>query len=166
MVFWIFMQRVKTNGAIDEDKQDLVAANGSVVRGTLVTEKTSDPPCSSLVFGYLNLFSDGVVSIFFWYQITGQYITQSWFWSFTIHITEVSVFNIQMHFVWILQHNFTDGMALGSAFLLHGSVGGWSRTLFLLAHEIPQEVSSQHNFFMHDCKSLSSIWSEKQWFLS
>ncbi|KAL9224463.1 hypothetical protein vseg_000492 [Gypsophila vaccaria] len=52
---------------------------------------------SNLVFGYLNLFSDGV-------------------------------------------HNFTDGMALGSAFLLYGSVGGWSRTLFLLAHEIPQEV--------------------------
>lgn len=39
-----------------------------------------------------------------------------------------------------LQHNFTDGMALGSAFLLYGSVGGWSRTLFLLAHELPQEV--------------------------
>ncbi|PKA64367.1 IAA-alanine resistance protein 1 [Apostasia shenzhenica] len=37
-------------------------------------------------------------------------------------------------------HNFTDGMALGSAFLLHGSVGGWSRTVFLLAHELPQEV--------------------------
>ncbi|XP_050374164.1 IAA-alanine resistance protein 1 [Argentina anserina] len=52
---------------------------------------------NNLVFGYLNLFSDGV-------------------------------------------HNFTDGMALGSAFLLHGTVGGWSRTLFLLAHEIPQEV--------------------------
>ncbi|RCV31447.1 hypothetical protein SETIT_6G178000v2 [Setaria italica] len=52
---------------------------------------------SNLVFGYLNLFSDGV-------------------------------------------HNFTDGMALGSAFLLQGSVGGWSRTLFLLAHELPQEV--------------------------
>ncbi|CAJ1938921.1 unnamed protein product [Sphenostylis stenocarpa] len=51
----------------------------------------------SLVFGYLNLFSDGV-------------------------------------------HNFTDGMALGSAFLLYGSVGGWSRTLFLLAHELPQEI--------------------------
>jgi zinc transporter ZupT len=43
--------------------------------------------------------------------------------------------------VWIMQHNFTDGMALGSAFLLHGSVGGWSRTLFLLAHELPQEVT-------------------------
>ncbi|KAF3324126.1 IAA-alanine resistance protein 1 [Carex littledalei] len=57
-------------------------------------EETSS---SSLVFGYLNLISDGV-------------------------------------------HNFTDGMALGSAFLLHGSVGGWSRTLFLLAHELPQEV--------------------------
>lgn len=40
----------------------------------------------------------------------------------------------------ILQHNFTDGIALGSAFLLYGSVGGWSRTLFLLAHELPQEV--------------------------
>ncbi|KAL7110900.1 hypothetical protein ACP275_05G054800 [Erythranthe tilingii] len=52
---------------------------------------------SNLVFGYLNLFSDGV-------------------------------------------HNFTDGMALGSAFLLYGSVGGWSRTLFLLAHELPQEI--------------------------
>ncbi|XP_011028121.1 PREDICTED: IAA-alanine resistance protein 1, partial [Populus euphratica] len=37
-------------------------------------------------------------------------------------------------------HNFTDGMALGSAFLLYGSVGGWSRTLFLLAHELPQEI--------------------------
>lgn len=31
-------------------------------------------------------------------------------------------------------------MALGSAFMLYGSVGGWSRTLFLLAHELPQEV--------------------------
>ncbi|KAL8137951.1 hypothetical protein V2J09_003952 [Rumex salicifolius] len=37
-------------------------------------------------------------------------------------------------------HNFTDGIALGSAFLLYGSIGGWSRTLFLLAHELPQEV--------------------------
>ncbi|CAL5430311.1 unnamed protein product [Camellia sinensis] len=37
-------------------------------------------------------------------------------------------------------HNFTDGMALGSAFLLYGSVGGWSRNLFLLAHELPQEI--------------------------
>ncbi|XP_078429506.1 ZIP metal ion transporter family isoform X2 [Wolffia australiana] len=52
---------------------------------------------SNIVFGYLNLFSDGV-------------------------------------------HNFTDGMALGSAFLLHGSVGGWATTLFLLAHELPQEI--------------------------
>lgn len=33
-------------------------------------------------------------------------------------------------------------MALGSAFLLYGPVGGWSRTLFLLAHELPQEVRS------------------------
>lgn len=60
-------------------------------------EKAPSISNSNLVFGYLNLFSDGV-------------------------------------------HNFTDGMALGSAFLLHGSVGGWSRTLFLLAHELPQEV--------------------------
>ncbi|EPS67044.1 hypothetical protein M569_07735, partial [Genlisea aurea] len=52
---------------------------------------------SNLVFGYLNLFSDGV-------------------------------------------HNFTDGMAMGTAFLLHGSMGGWSRTLFLVAHELPQEI--------------------------
>ncbi|CAL5354597.1 unnamed protein product [Camellia sinensis] len=39
----------------------------------------------------------------------------------------------------MVEHNFTDGIALGSAFLLYGSVGGWSRTLFLLAHELPQE---------------------------
>jgi len=45
-----------------------------------------------------------------------------------------------MQNILILQHNFTDGMALGSAFLLYGSVGGWSRTMFLLAHELPQEV--------------------------
>lgn len=38
-------------------------------------------------------------------------------------------------------HNFTDGMALGAAFVHHGAVGGWSRTLFMLAHELPQEVS-------------------------
>ncbi|XP_042022563.1 IAA-alanine resistance protein 1-like [Salvia splendens] len=62
-----------------------------------VEKKTPIKSQSSLVFGYLNLFSDGV-------------------------------------------HNFTDGMALGSAFLLYGSVGGWSRTLFLLAHELPQEI--------------------------
>ncbi|KAJ1268799.1 hypothetical protein BS78_07G161500 [Paspalum vaginatum] len=62
-----------------------------------LSNETSSISNSNLVFGYLNLFSDGV-------------------------------------------HNFTDGMALGSAFLLHGSVGGWSRTLFLLAHELPQEV--------------------------
>ncbi|ERN11036.1 IAA-alanine resistance protein 1 isoform X1 [Amborella trichopoda] len=62
-----------------------------------VSRKEVATPSSNIVFGYLNLFSDGV-------------------------------------------HNFTDGMALGSAFLLYGSVGGWSRTLFLLAHELPQEI--------------------------
>ncbi|XP_057777696.1 IAA-alanine resistance protein 1 [Salvia miltiorrhiza] len=70
-----------------------------VSNGNLNSVETKAPikSQSSLVFGYLNLFSDGV-------------------------------------------HNFTDGMALGSAFLLYGSVGGWSRTLFLLAHELPQEI--------------------------
>lgn len=70
-----------------------------ISNGNVESFERSEPikPQSSLVFGYLNLFSDGV-------------------------------------------HNFTDGMALGSAFLLYGSVGGWSRTLFLLAHELPQEI--------------------------
>ncbi|KAF9603243.1 hypothetical protein IFM89_034576 [Coptis chinensis] len=85
-------KRVMTKGATDEDKPDTDA-----VESTPASETKPDSSSSNLVFGYLNLFSDGV-------------------------------------------HNFTDGMALGSAFLLHGSVGGWSRTLFLLAHEIPQEV--------------------------
>ncbi|GMH01947.1 hypothetical protein Nepgr_003786 [Nepenthes gracilis] len=72
-------------------KSDIDAAS------VTMSQQTPAQPPSNLVFGYLNLFSDGV-------------------------------------------HNFTDGMALGSAFLLYGSVGGWSRTLFLLAHELPQEV--------------------------
>jgi zinc transporter ZupT len=92
----IYLQR-KTSASDATDKSD---------SGTEITsDGKSDKPeqvetrSSSLVFGYLNLFSDGV-------------------------------------------HNFTDGMALGSAFLIYGSVGGWSRTMFLLAHELPQEVST------------------------
>ncbi|XP_023550023.1 IAA-alanine resistance protein 1 isoform X2 [Cucurbita pepo subsp. pepo] len=77
-------------------KQDLDAANGTTADVKTLQEFPAKTP-SNLVFGYLNLFSDGV-------------------------------------------HNFTDGMALGSAFLLYGSVGGWSRTVFLLAHELPQEI--------------------------
>lgn len=78
------------------DNEPISSGTDSVPSKPLSSEDSSVSN-SNLVFGYLNLFSDGV-------------------------------------------HNFTDGMALGSAFLLHGSVGGWSRTLFLLAHEIPQEV--------------------------
>ncbi|KAK3004830.1 hypothetical protein RJ639_019331 [Escallonia herrerae] len=79
-----------------EEKLDPDATIGSTKSINSMVEK--EPARSSnLVFGYLNLFSDGV-------------------------------------------HNFTDGMALGSAFLLYGSIGGWSRTLFLLAHELPQEI--------------------------
>lgn len=89
--------RKRNNATGDRDnKQDVDAANDSSHDAkSLDGEPTQSP--KNLVFGYLNLFSDGV-------------------------------------------HNFTDGMALGSAFLLHGTVGGWSRTIFLLAHEIPQEV--------------------------
>jgi hypothetical protein len=64
-----------------------------------------------------------------------------------LDLMEVHTINI-----WIMQHNFTDGMALGSAFLLHGSVGGWSRTLFLLAHELPQEVR-----FLHKLTAVSNL---------
>ncbi|XP_010271119.1 PREDICTED: IAA-alanine resistance protein 1 [Nelumbo nucifera] len=87
----VLRKRITTSGG-SEAKPDSDFTNGKIA----LSEKGSNPP-SNLVFGYLNLFSDGV-------------------------------------------HNFTDGMALGSAFLLYGSVGGWSRTLFLLAHELPQEV--------------------------
>ncbi|KAL5553337.1 hypothetical protein UlMin_040738 [Ulmus minor] len=89
----------KRHTAIDgaEDKQGVDAAKSSATSIKDLHEEEHAEASTNLVFGYLNLFSDGV-------------------------------------------HNFTDGMALGSAFLLHGSVGGWSRTLFLLAHELPQEV--------------------------
>ncbi|KAF3793787.1 IAA-alanine resistance protein 1 [Nymphaea thermarum] len=90
----------KRRGPIELDENEKKVPNFSKNDVSAVPDLTdehlSNQP-SNLVFGYLNLFSDGV-------------------------------------------HNFTDGMALGSAFLLHGSVGGWSRTLFLLAHELPQEV--------------------------
>ncbi|XP_027342430.1 IAA-alanine resistance protein 1 isoform X2 [Abrus precatorius] len=89
-------KRVGSN-ASKGDNLDASAVDGSTdnIKSLNVKEPVRSP--TSLVFGYLNLFSDGV-------------------------------------------HNFTDGMALGSAFMLYGSVGGWSRTLFLLAHELPQEV--------------------------
>ncbi|GMP92863.1 hypothetical protein CsSME_00042934 [Camellia sinensis var. sinensis] len=88
-------KRKTGSGAGEDNISD--APNGSTDHIKSVVEKEPSHSPSNLVFGYLNLFSDGV-------------------------------------------HNFTDGMALGSAFLLYGSVGGWSRTLFLLAHELPQEI--------------------------
>ncbi|RWW67784.1 hypothetical protein BHE74_00024746, partial [Ensete ventricosum] len=90
----LLRKRANTSGASIGSVKASNATNDSANQQSSIGETA---PQSSLVFGYLNLFSDGV-------------------------------------------HNFTDGMALGSAFLLHGSVGGWSRTLFLLAHELPQEV--------------------------
>ncbi|GLT96823.1 hypothetical protein SLE2022_144200 [Rubroshorea leprosula] len=90
------LQKRKTF-CVSDDKSEIDAADSSPHNLKSLTEEVPAQSSSNLVFGYLNLFSDGV-------------------------------------------HNFTDGMALGSAFLLHGSVGGWSRTLFLLAHELPQEV--------------------------
>ncbi|PHU17368.1 IAA-alanine resistance protein 1 [Capsicum chinense] len=89
------LRKRNTGSSAAEDNTALDAANGSTNSTSFGEEQAK--PQSSLVFGYLNLFSDGV-------------------------------------------HNFTDGMALGSAFHLYGSVGGWSRTVFLLAHELPQEI--------------------------
>ncbi|XP_062172336.1 IAA-alanine resistance protein 1 isoform X2 [Alnus glutinosa] len=90
------LRKRSTGAGAREDKADVDFAN-NFTEDTHLKEKEPSQSSTNLVFGYLNLFSDGV-------------------------------------------HNFTDGMALGSAFLLYGSVGGWSRTLFLLAHELPQEV--------------------------
>jgi zinc transporter 7 len=91
-----------SNGSKDKSlRKRKTSASDAADKPKSGAESTSIPEqvekSSSLVFGYLNLFSDGV-------------------------------------------HNFTDGMALGSAFLIYGSVGGWSRTMFLLAHELPQEI--------------------------
>ncbi|KAG6764351.1 hypothetical protein POTOM_031817 [Populus tomentosa] len=91
------LRKRKTVQEGKDDKSDVDAADGSATNIRSLNEKEHTQSPSNLVFGYLNLISDGV-------------------------------------------HNFTDGMALGSAFLLYGSVGGWSRTLFLLAHELPQEI--------------------------
>ncbi|XP_002521911.2 IAA-alanine resistance protein 1 [Ricinus communis] len=90
------LRKRKTTIDGKKDISDIDGTDGSTTNKSLIEKETAQAP-SNLVFGYLNLFSDGV-------------------------------------------HNFTDGMALGSAFLLYGSVGGWSRTLFLLAHELPQEI--------------------------
>ncbi|XP_051149241.1 IAA-alanine resistance protein 1 [Andrographis paniculata] len=91
------LRKRNTSIAATKEGTDLSAENNSDGNLECVEKKEPVKTHSSLVFGYLNLFSDGV-------------------------------------------HNFTDGMALGSAFLVYGSVGGWSRTLFLLAHELPQEI--------------------------
>ncbi|KAA3462739.1 IAA-alanine resistance protein 1 [Gossypium australe] len=91
------IRKRKSSAGTNDGKSDTGFADGSANSVKTSALKETSHSQSNLVFGYLNLFSDGV-------------------------------------------HNFTDGMALGSAFLLHGSVGGWSRTLFLLAHELPQEA--------------------------
>ncbi|CAN6937748.1 unnamed protein product [Brassica oleracea] len=88
------LRKRKTSAIDDVDKSN--SGSETISNGKLDKPEQAEKN-SSLVFGYLNLFSDGV-------------------------------------------HNFTDGMALGSAFLIYGSVGGWSRTMFLLAHELPQEI--------------------------
>ncbi|XP_012072385.1 IAA-alanine resistance protein 1 isoform X2 [Jatropha curcas] len=91
------LRKRKTTLDGKDDMPHIDATDGSTNANKSSNKKETTQAPSNLVFGYLNLFSDGV-------------------------------------------HNFTDGMALGSAFLLYGSVGGWSRTLFLLAHELPQEI--------------------------
>ncbi|KAL7000740.1 IAA-alanine resistance protein 1 [Sarracenia purpurea var. burkii] len=92
-----YLRKRNPSSAAGEDKLISEFPNGSTDSIRPVNRKEPSHSPSNIVFGYLNLFSDGV-------------------------------------------HNFTDGMALGNAFLLYGSVGGWSRTLFLLAHELPQEI--------------------------
>ena len=37
-------------------------------------------------------------------------------------------------------HNFTDGAAVGAAFLAGGPGAGYAKTLAMLAHEVPQEI--------------------------
>ncbi|XP_039069517.1 IAA-alanine resistance protein 1-like isoform X3 [Hibiscus syriacus] len=91
------IRKRKSSAGTSDGKSDIDPADDCANSVKTSVQKETSHSQSNLVFGYLNLFSDGV-------------------------------------------HNFTDGMALGSAFLLHGSVGGWSRTLFLLAHELPQEI--------------------------
>ncbi|XP_075497026.1 IAA-alanine resistance protein 1 [Primulina tabacum] len=91
------LRKRTTGDRAHENGTDVCAESISDVNAESLNKKEPIKSQPNLVFGYLNLFSDGV-------------------------------------------HNFTDGMALGSAFLLYGSVGGWSRTLFLLAHELPQEI--------------------------
>lgn len=55
------MQRNGKSGSKD-DKQDLNTANGSTADVKASQERSAQTP-SNLVFGYLNLFSDGVVCL-------------------------------------------------------------------------------------------------------
>lgn len=138
-----YFQRTTGRNAPEDgtSSRDESISNGHV-GSTEITEPIKSQ--SNLVFGYLNLFSDGVVGC----------LQLSWFSCFAVINTSNIVHRYRiLHSVWyklmfnLAQHNFTDGVALGSAFLLYGSVGGWSRTLFLLAHELPQEVC----FCCHIC---------------
>ncbi|XP_050275655.1 IAA-alanine resistance protein 1 isoform X2 [Quercus robur] len=115
--------RKRTAAGARKDEADVDTANGSAddthsMEKDDIHSKEKEPAQSpsNLVFGYLNLFSDGV-------------------------------------------HNFTDGMALGSAFLLYGSVGGWSRTLFLLAHELPQECVRYWLLYQDEACSFLNVQS-------
>lgn len=59
-VYCLYEQRATCSGATNDDKEDLNAGNGLTTKKSSLNKAT---PPSSLVFGYLNLFSDGVVSL-------------------------------------------------------------------------------------------------------
>ncbi|PWA47114.1 ZIP metal ion transporter [Artemisia annua] len=133
-----------TNGV--EDKTDSTAENGPESNTKSMVEK-EPVQSSSLVLGYLNLFSDGVRNtVTNGVEDKTDSTAENGPESNTKSMVEkepVQSSSLVLGYLNLFSdgvHNFTDGMALGSAFLLYGSVGGWSRTLFLLAHELPQEI--------------------------
>lgn len=60
----MLLQRKNTKGSADVDSDGAVV-DGASISTVSLEEKEPFQQQSNLVFGYLNLFSDGVVSVFF-----------------------------------------------------------------------------------------------------
>ena len=61
-IFWTSAQRVTPSGTDTDGQKDSDSMNGPVIMKAPSSQTSSFHSSSSLIFGYLNLFSDGVVS--------------------------------------------------------------------------------------------------------
>lgn len=92
MSIYSHLQRANSSGASIASVKDSNASNDSA------SQQSSDgetAPQSNLVFGYLNLFSDGVVSL-----CTSKFSSGFWMYSGIMHTEYCEYFSTTLRMVW------------------------------------------------------------------